>query len=292
MNDILQSNTPTVVDNLFERSILEIGIPPCPVILDRFMAEANKENPHYNRLASIIGSDVAISASLIKTANSPFFGMRQRVRSVNEALAVLGLNVSSHAVAGIILRQTFPNLPNLERFWDASARIARISGWLAQHLNINGLYSEDAYTFSLFRDCGIPVLLSRFPGYKNVLSKANDNTENNFTEVEEAILPTNHAMVGCLLAQSWWLPEDVFLAIRHHHDLIALESGGAKLPILSSRLIAISQLAEYFIQKQLKLSNTQEWAKLGRACLEILGMSEDDLEFLYEEVAAIVVADE
>lgn len=292
MNDILESEAPSAVDNLFERSIQDIGIPPCPVILDRFMAEARKDDPHYSRLASIISSDVAISASLIKTANSPFFGMRQRVRSVNEALAILGLNVSSRAVAGIVLRNTFPHLPNLERFWDASARIARISGWLAQHLNISGLCAEDAYTFALFRDCGIPVLLSRFPDYKHVLSEANHNVQNNFTDIEGALLPTNHAMVGCLLAQSWWLPEEIFLAIRNHHDLIALESHNAKLPILSCRLVAISQLAEHLVQKQLKLSCTQEWAKLGRTCLQILGMTEKDLESLYEEVVPVVAVDE
>jgi HD-like signal output (HDOD) protein len=292
MNDILQADAPTAVDNLFERSILDMGIPPCPVILDRFMTEARKEDPHYNRLASIISSDVAVSASLIKTANSPFFGMRQRVRSVNEALTVLGLNIASRAVAGIVLRNTFPNLPNLERFWDASARVARISGWLAQHLSLKGLRADDAYTYALFRDCGIPVLLGRFPDYNNVLMKANSNEALSFTDVEEVDLPTNHAMVGCILSQSWWLPEEICLAIRNHHDLIALESADAKLPVLSRRLIAISQLAEHLIQKQLNLSNTQEWLKLGRVCLQILDISDEQLESLYAEVIEIVAAEE
>ena len=80
MNNALQADAPTEVDSLFERSILDIGIPPCPAILNRFIAEARQDEPHYSRLANIIGTDVAVAASLIKTANSPFFGMRQRVR--------------------------------------------------------------------------------------------------------------------------------------------------------------------------------------------------------------------
>lgn len=288
----IDQHTPTEVDKLFERTIIDVGIPPCPVILNRFMEEAGKDEPDFNRLANIIGTDVGISAGLIKTANSPYFGVRQRVRSVNEALAVLGLKAASRAVAGIILRNSFPNVPNLERFWDASARIARLSGWLAQQLRIRGLVAEDAYTYGLFRDCGIPVLLRRFPGYEKVLAAANADAVRGFTEVEETEIPTNHAMVGCILAQSWWLPEEICLAIRNQHDLAMLESAGSELPMLSRRLIAIAQLAEHIVQRQLGLSLTQEWSKLGAACLRILDIDDERLEELYAEAAPVAAADE
>lgn len=292
MNATQSDSKPSAVDNLFERSIIDVGIPPCPTILDRFMSEANKDEPDYNRLGGIIGSDVGLSAGLIKTANSPFFGLRQRVRSVGEALSVLGLKPASRAIAGIVLRNAFPHVPNLERFWDASARIAHLSGWLAQNLDIRGLRAEDAYTFGLFRDCGIPVLLGRFPNYAAVLAEANRDAERSFTEVEETVLPTNHAMVGCILAQSWWLPEEICLAIRNHHDLAALESANSALPMLSRRLIATAQFAEHIVQKQLGLSLTQEWPKLGATCLQILDIGEAQLESLYEDAAPVAAAAE
>lgn len=291
MNGLHHDAPATEIDNLLARSIIDIGIPPCPAILERFMTEAQKDEPDYNRLANIIGTDVGLSASLIKTANSPYFGTRQRVRSTNEALAVLGLNTTSRAVAGIILRKTFPHIPNLERFWDASARIARLSGWLALEFELN-MRAEDAYTFALFRDCGIPVLLGRFPDYQHVLNAANKENVRGFTELEEDYLPTHHAMVGCILAQSWWLPEEICLAIRNHHDLAALESTASGLPILSRKLIATAQLAEHIVQRQLGLSLTQEWPKLGTACLRILDMGEESLETLYAGAAPIAAADE
>lgn len=287
-----QDSQPTEVDNLFERSILDLGIPPCPVILDRFMAEMRKDEPDYNRLANIIGTDVSLSAALIKTANSPFFGLRQRVRSGGEALTMLGLKSSSRAIAGIILRKSFPNVSNLERFWDASARIARLSGWLAQHLGIRGLCAEDAYTFGLFRDCGIPVLLGRFQNYEAVLDMANRDAERSFIEVEEVEMPTNHAMVGCILAQSWWLPEEICLAIRNHHDLAALGSASSELPMLSRRLVATAQLAEHIVQRKLGLSLTQEWQKLGATCLQLLDLEEGQLEALNIEAESILTVEE
>ncbi len=292
MNDLKRDSSPTEVDSLFERAIIDVGIPPCPIILNRFMDEAEKDEPDYHRLAAIISTDVGIAAGLIKTANSPYFGMRQRVRSVNEALAVLGLNTASRAVAGIVLRNAFPHVKNLERFWDASARIARLSGWLAQRLEIRGLRADDAYTFGLFRDCGIPVLLGRFPTYEALLVVANQDAERSFTEIEDAELPTNHAMIGCILAQSWWLPEEICLAIRNHHDVAELESATSSLPMLSRRLIATAQLAEHILQQQVGLSLTQEWIKLGDACLQILDLNEEQLEALSTEAAPIATAEE
>lgn len=292
MNITLQDSSPTAIDKLFERSIIDIDIPPCPIILKRFMVEAKKNEPNYAYLADIIETDVAISASLIKTANSPFFGMRQRVRSVKEALALLGLKTSSRAVAGIVLRNSFPNTPNLERFWDASARIASLSGWLAQYYSIPGLLAEDAYTYGLFRDCGIPILIKRFPHYNEVLRAANRDAEHSFIEVEEVTLPTNHAMVGCILAQSWWLPEEIFVAIRNHHELEALHKISSEIPLLSRQLIATAQLAEHIVQRLLGLSFTQEWSKLGDPCLKLMGIDQVQLEALYEEAAHIVTIEE
>jgi HD-like signal output (HDOD) protein len=164
---------PSPVDALLESSLKDIGIPPRPAILQRISDEMLKDEPDFRRLANIIGADVSLAAGLIKTANSPFFGSRNRVRSVNEALVMLGLDVASRAIAGLILRKVFPASLHLERFWDASARIARLSGWLAKRVGHNKLRQDDAYTFGLFRDCGIPVLLMRFPGYNKVLAAAN-----------------------------------------------------------------------------------------------------------------------
>ncbi len=283
---------PPSVDALLESSLKDIGIPPRPTILDRISREMLQDEPDYKRLANIIGADVSLSASLIKTANSPFFGYRNRVRSVNEALMMLGLDVASRAIAGIILRKVFPNSLHLERFWDASARIARLSGWLAQHVGRNKLRPDDAYTFGLFRDCGIPVLLQRFPGYEKILDSANSEADRSFTLVENSQLPTNHAMVGCLLAQSWWLPEETCLAIRHHHELAIIETPSVTPPLTSRYRIAIAQFAEHLMQRHTGLSHTQEWPKLGAACLRLLDIAEDDVDAILADAVPVMEAED
>ncbi len=282
---------PPKIDPQLERSLLGIQLPPCPQILIRIMAEMHKEEPDYHRLSDLISADVVLAAGLIKTTNSPFFARPQRARTVHDALSILGLRAASHTIAGIILRNLFPNTPNMVRFWDASARTARLCAWLAYKLDMPGFHPDDAYTFGLFHDCGIPLLMMRFPQYKDVLGQANRNTQTEFTAIEESLVHTNHALVGSALAQSWWLPEDMCRASRHHHDLTALAPDSI-LPKPQRQFIATTQFAEHFSQQQLGLDFTEEWPKFCAASLETLQIDEEDLEFLYAEAKQIVSAPE
>ena len=281
------------VGTLLGNAIRDIGIPSCPAILNQINAEMAKAEPDFRYIDRIICSDVSLAASLIAIANSPFFGFRKRVRSVSEALQMLGLGVAGRAIAGLILRKLFPPTPSLERFWHASACIARLSGWVARKVPIAiKVRPDDAYTFGLFRDCGIPVLLRRFAEYPAVLKKANEEKELGFVAVEQSLCPTNHAAVGCLLAQSWWLPDEISLAIRHHHDQQLLDQGTAsKLPAITLGLIATVQFSEYLFQRHTGLSQTREWDKLGATCLWLLDIGAEDLPRILEECAG-VVADE
>ncbi len=265
-------------------TLRDIGIPPCPAILNRINVEMGREEPDFNQVASVIASDVGLAAGLISLANSPYYGLRKRVRSVNEALMMLGLSSTSRAIAGLVLHKIFPATPTLTRFWSASARIAMLSGWLAQRLEGCRVNPEDAYSFGLFRDAGIAVLINRFPEYIDLLSRANEESPLSFTAVEEAALPTNHAVVGCLLAQGWWLPEEICLAIRFHHEYPP--SAPQNKTILS--LIAISQLSEHLLQYHTCLSKTGEWVKAQAFCLEQLDLTVQGLESLYRASEPIV----
>ena len=285
----------SAVDVLLENAVRDIGIPPRPAILDSINFEMHKDEPDMLHLSRLISSDVALAAGLIATANSPYFGFRRRVRSVRETLMMLGLDVASRAVAGLVLRKLFPATLILERFWDASACIARLSGWLTQHPEHGiRIRADDAYTFGLFRDCGIPVMMKRFPHYQDVLKTANEAKELDFTTVEEKHCPTNHVVIGYLLAQSWRLPDETCLAIRHHHDYLALreQDCSAPLPVATLGLIATVHLAEHLFQHHTGLSQTQEWIKAGEVCLQLLGISTERLDQLYDESGMIITSED
>lgn len=276
------TDNPTLAQ--FETALRENRIPPCPAALERIAIEMNKETPDFRQLSYIISSDVALAAGLIRLANSPYFGARRRVSSVAEALMLLGLDTASQAVACIALGEAFPNAKAMERFWDASAQIATLSGWLASEHKWPGVRSQEAYTYGLFRDCGIAILLQHFPDYGKVLQRANDEATRPFTEIEDEVLPTNHAIMGAMMTQSWWLPDNISEAVRHHHSLF--ENAAPKQAF--RYLIAIAQLAEYLLQNITGMSKTCEWAKLGPICLEQLGLDPVELEALEEKARALL----
>jgi HD-like signal output (HDOD) protein len=300
VNTLQVTPAPTTSDNeaappelsvRMRAEIRNIGIPPRPALLDEIDREMRRDAPDFKRLAEIISADVGLSAGLVKVANSPYYGFGKQVRSVQETLLVLGLRVVIRTVAGLALQQVFPNVPSLERFWDSAARTARVSGWLAGRLKGQILpRPEDAYTLGLFRDCGIALLMIPFPEYPEILRQANAETTLSFTDVEDRLLSINHAIVGAELAEDWLLPEDIHLAIRHHHDRPAL-ADAERLPDMPRQLIALCQIAEFLIQQTTGMSRTQEWNKLGDDCLRMLDIAPEQLDTLLADCREVVAAE-
>lgn len=288
--DIELVNEHPSINDVFERTIKDVGIPPRPVILERVQDEMRKEDVNLIRLGQIIAADVSLSAGLMKISNSAYFGFGIKVHSIGDALTKLGLDVASRAIAAACLRASFPLTPKLDRFWNASAQIAALSGWLAKNNRKTMLHADVAYTFGLFRDIGIAIMLMRYPHYVETLYRANHEIEQSFTDVEQSDFQTDHARVGYVLSMNWNLPEEICLGIRSHHDLLAIGQAESEVPLASQYLIATSQTAEHVLQCITGLSSTSEWQKLGPACLRILGLSEDELPAIYEAGADILEA--
>ncbi|HWU84093.1 MAG TPA: HDOD domain-containing protein [Rhodocyclaceae bacterium] len=279
------SSSDSPLSREFESGLRDNRIPPCPIALEKIAEEMSKDEPDLRHLTQIISSDVALAAGLVKLANSPYFGAQRRVASVSEALILLGLDTASQAVACIALGEAFPNMRSMERFWDASAQIASLSGWLANERQWPGVRPQEAYTYGLFRDCGIAVLLQHFPDYTRILQNANNEQFRSFTDVEDELLPTNHVVMGSMMTQSWWLPENICQAVRHHHEI---RPDPLKKEAPFRYLVAISQLAEHLLQRNTGRSRTHEWDKLGDACLDQLGLSEEELEDIEARTSAVL----
>jgi HD-like signal output (HDOD) protein len=289
----LELTRPPATEQLSERiglAVRNIGIPPRPAILDEIDREMRKDDPDFKRMANIIGSDVGLAASVIKVANSPGLGMGKPVRTIPDALLVLGLKLTVHTIATIVLQRIFPHVPSLERFWDSAARCARVSRWLVlQQRRYWQVNPDDAYTFGLFRDCGIPVLLIPFPSYVNVLMQANQDKIQLFTATENAALGLNHADVGAQLASEWRLPEELVLAICYHHDAGLYKPDGGDLVRRRAALLAgIALTADYLIQQTTGFSQDCEWEKLGADVQTFLGLVPERLAQLLADGTEIV----
>jgi HD-like signal output (HDOD) protein len=277
-------NEPELIDQELERVASGIGIPPCPSVLDQLGAEARKPDPSFARIEALICKDVGLSATLLKTVNSPFYGLRNKVTTVKQAVSLLGLKLLSRTVAGLLVRRVFASSKDqasMERFWDTSAKLAQSAAFIARQLP--GINKEEAYTFGLFLNVGIPVLMTRFPDYKATLAKANGNAERRFTEVENDEVGTDHAVIGYLLTKSWSLPASISQAIRYHHDYALLADRSTTVPRESLGLAALGLLADRAVQLHTGKNFSLEWDKGGPAVLGYLGLSEAECGDLLEE---------
>jgi HD-like signal output (HDOD) protein len=272
-----------VASDVLEQHIRGIDIPPRPVILARVQAEMAADDPDFRQLEALISADVALSAGLVKMVNSAAFGLDRRASTVHEALMLLGLASTCRAVAVFSLRRAFPDTDHFERFWDSSAKVAALSAWLTRRLGSLRLQPDEAYTYGLFRDCGVVILMRRFPHYLHALKAANAETDLSFTEVERQHLPTDHTVIGRLMVQNWWLPDEVCEAIRHHHDKAYLSGPDTVLNRKSRQMVAVAQLAEHLLQMATGRAQTAEWAKLGPTCMGVLDLVPDHLVALQAE---------
>lgn len=206
-----------------ERLLKGVDIPPCPAVLTRLQQESASPNASLSVIATIIGSDVALSASVLKVANSTAFGLSRKVSTVQQALPVLGMRAVSSLVSGIVLKNSLSaaNSPRLDRFWDSTTRVAHLCARLTKEFR--GIPADIAYTFGLFHDCGIAVLMRRIPDYRETLQLANNSGDRNFTDIEDERHATNHAVLGYLLTRNWGLSEDICNATLLHHDLSIFE---------------------------------------------------------------------
>lgn len=280
-----------LLDSVLEQTLKDIGIPSRPEIIDRVAAEMRKDDPNFRNLGRLVNADMGLAASLIKTANSPSLGFRNKARSAGDALTMLGLDAANRVIAGISVRNAFSSDSRLDMFWRESAQIAALSGLLVQMPSRRSLRTDDAHTFGLFRDCGIPVMLKRFPNYGEILSHAGDDDEHPFPEIERQGLtefPTDHAMIGCLLAQNWMLPEEISLAIRHHHEPAILDSFVLELPRSARQLIAVGRASEHILKHLRGDADTGEWRRSAASCLRLLDLTDEDLRGAYETAAVII----
>lgn len=273
--------TPPSSEQAIDDVAKSIQIPACPVLLTSLQQELMREEPDPRKVANIIGRDVAMSATLLKTANSAFFALKRKAETVDQALAYIGMTQCAAIMQGLIARKTLGGSgPALNRFWDVSDKRAMAMALLARQLHV--ATPDVAHTFGLFCDIGIPLLLGRFPDYAETLRLANEAADERFTTVEDGRHRTNHATIGSLLAKNWGLSGDVAIAIRLHHEYEVITD--SITPDMIKGLVALGLVVEKAIQSYQHRNKHFEWEKGGPLALDALGIGADEMQDICEDL--------
>lgn len=267
----------------------DLPIPPRPALIDALMKERSKEEPNFHLIEKLITSDVGVSGTLMKIANSPVMGARSKITTIRGALQALGMKQVISLSCGLVMRFMMKggDTASMERFWDTTDHVSALCGVLARRLRFNA--PDEAQSYGLFHDCGIPVLMMRYPTYKDVLRAANAQKERSFIEVEDEILRTNHAVVGSFLARSWGLSDGLVAAILNHHDLDYFVTATGDNGVTKS-LMAIGHMAEHLHHMSKRGSADVEWEKFAPHVLAHFGLLQEDYDDLAYELEQLANA--
>lgn len=267
----------TQIDNQAAENILKnIRIPPCPAVVVALMEEVRQPDVDFSKLVKLISGDVGLAASMLKTANSPFFALRNKVTSIQQAVAVLGLMNLMQIVRGSALQNAMGgDKVSMERFWERSNFTAVVASHIAAKLH--GVSREDAYTLGLFQDCGMPILMQKFPDYKEKLAASNQSAQL-VVSIEDQSYATNHAVVGNMLARNWSLPDHISQAILVHHDHTIYTQPRERSTPEVCTLVAITQVAAHIAATFSGKADDAEWIVSGQMAQDYLGINHEDME--------------
>ncbi|KWV88638.1 HDOD domain-containing protein [Pseudomonas fluorescens] len=268
-----------------QQALQGISVPPQPQIMVDLQMEQYMPDPDLEVIARLISQDPGLSGALLKIVNSPYYGLSNKIASIQRAVNLLGSRsiinlINAQSIKGEMCDDT---IVTLNRFWDTAQDVAMTCLTLAKRTGSQTV--DEAYALGLFHDCGVPLMLKRFPNYMSVLEQAyaNAGPDCRVVDTENNAFHTNHAVVGYYTAKSWRLPEHVTDAIANHHNALAIFSDETSRNPQLKNLLAILKMAEHICSSYRVLGNQpvdHEWNAIGHLVLDYVGLSDYDFESL------------
>jgi putative nucleotidyltransferase with HDIG domain len=193
-----------------------IRVPPSPVVALRMMQLLADEQTPVKALIATLEKDQALTAIVLRLANSAHYKRGFDVASLTQAVLVLGRRALREvSVAKELHERTLHSgvlVALRRRAWRESLACAQVASWVAPMCGAN---ADEAFVAGLLHDIGrVPVigvleqLLTEHP-------EADTRSEDGWWAAVEA----HHVELGAVLAKSWGLPAMIAHAITAHHDV-------------------------------------------------------------------------
>ena len=179
-------------------------------------------NADSRQIVHVIETDPLMTVKILKVINSPFYGLAQKISSVQRAVVHLGINTIKNmalsvAAIGVLPAQNKANF-DTHAFLLHSLTTAALCKILADRQKVPLMQASDYFVAGLLHDFGKIVFAEFMPEtYKQVLHIASEQNLPLY-QVETDMLGLDHSQAGKLLAEHWGLANDLIDAINHHHS--------------------------------------------------------------------------
>jgi HD-like signal output (HDOD) protein len=257
-------------DDIAIESLLAAGLtfPPQPDVLlelEFLNADPESEPAQY---AHIISRDPMLAGAMFRIANSPIFSMSARVDTLERAVFQIGTKNTMSVVRSESLRKAltedFDN-PLIEMLWQRQMSVAELAVRAAKAASLRGLRPDLLYLLGIFHDCGVAILAKHDRAYGEAYLQAGEAPDLPAMDADHGC---DHAAIGKQLALEWQLPNDLALAIRHHH-----QTDLASLPEAVRNMITLLQFAIHLHCRRRGAENP-EWEHWQEPVNRLLGMDD------------------
>jgi putative nucleotidyltransferase with HDIG domain len=212
----------------FYRELMAVEkLPSAPEVAQQMLVAVNREDVDARQLTGLIARDQALTAKLLRLANSAFFAVRSKVTTVQQAVTLLGFGRVRDLVLGLSVWTALDARSPAGRrwrttLWAHSATVAAASKILAERAGLDG---GAAFTAGLLHDVGKLVLGLRLgDSYWGMLDEARERGDTS-AAVEREAFQCHHGIVAGWLLQLWQLPALLVDAVAHHHDPLVADYG-------------------------------------------------------------------
>jgi len=219
-------------------------LPTLPAVAMQVNSLLQDVDTPIEHLVEVLEKDQSMALKILRLVNSSFYGFKSRITSLRHAVSLMGYSTVQNAVVTVSVIDSLKVKKALKgfdiaQFWTHSIRVAVMSRHLAMQTRL--AEPEAAFTAGLVHDIGKVVLADHFPDVFVGLMEATASEKTSFYQAETQRDTYPHNLIGSHLARRWMLPEQLNLAIRHHHGGVAqgLDAAFLGLVALSDTLVNV-----------------------------------------------------
>ncbi len=215
------------------------SIPVFPESINRVIQLCDNPKSTIEEVSSVIERDIALTADILKLANSGGFITASRVNSISKAVNIVGFKtLKQMAMASASQKIMNEHFKIYTGFWEEAYKCAVYAKLLADEFKM-GKESDTMFLGGLLRDLGKIILHVVTP---KILKKINEESGSSFTTatLEEVTLGVSHNQVGADIAGKWNFSEELIQMIQYHHFPLGAEEQHKKA-------VSIIHLADLFV---------------------------------------------
>ena len=259
-------------------------IPPLPDLVARLLGILNKADTEPEHLEQLLQNDQVLVAKMLAMVNSPFYGLNRSIRSIKEAVMVLGFRgvrslVLATSTAKFLQRDFTWYGHEPKGLWLHAVCVAAGSRHMARQCNMTADESEALFVGGLLHDIGKLLLVTYLQDGPRV------TTEQSIADYERSTVGLDHTEAGALVTAKWNLATEIQEVIKGHHE--DEETAAGESP---SRGLACVRLADC-VAHELGVGYLPERAPVDSVRAEDLaavGLDEASWAAVRDEMAAVM----